>query len=92
MNELNYYAIGTRIRKYRKAQGITQEQLAEMIGIYIQKLLGHFNIETTLNYLKNIIDDKECLELKCLYYSVSDINSKTKSVGVSFKLLYILEI
>ena len=35
MNELNYYAIGTRIRKYRKAQGITQEQLAEMIGISI---------------------------------------------------------
>lgn len=27
------YEIGTRIRKYRKESGLTQEQLAEMIGV-----------------------------------------------------------
>lgn len=33
MEEINYYAIGQRIRKFRKAQGLSQEQLAEQIGI-----------------------------------------------------------
>lgn len=30
---MNYYEIGQRIRKKRKAQGLSQEELAEMIGI-----------------------------------------------------------
>jgi len=30
---LNYYEIGQRIRKYRKAQQLSQEELAEKIGI-----------------------------------------------------------
>ena len=30
---LNYYDIGQRIRRLRKAQGFSQEQLAELIGI-----------------------------------------------------------
>lgn len=32
---LNYFQIGQRIRKYRKSQGISQEQLAEQIGISV---------------------------------------------------------
>ena len=32
---LNYYEIGQRIRKLRKAQGLSQEQLAEQAGISI---------------------------------------------------------
>lgn len=30
---LDYYKIGQRIRKFRKAQGLSQEQLAEAVGI-----------------------------------------------------------
>jgi len=30
---LDYYAIGLRIRRFRKARGLSQEQLAERIGI-----------------------------------------------------------
>lgn len=30
---MNYYEIGQRIRKLRKAQGLSQEQLAEQVGI-----------------------------------------------------------
>lgn len=30
---MDYYEIGQRIRKLRKAQGLSQEQLAEQIGI-----------------------------------------------------------
>ena len=30
---MDYYKIGQRIRKYRKARQLSQEQLAEQIGI-----------------------------------------------------------
>ena len=30
---MDYYAIGQRIRKYRKAKGLSQEQLAEKLGV-----------------------------------------------------------
>lgn len=30
---MDYYAIGQRIRRYRKAQGLSQEQLAEKVNI-----------------------------------------------------------
>lgn len=32
---MDYYAIGQRIRKIRKARGLSQEQLAERVGISI---------------------------------------------------------
>ena len=33
INEIDYYKIGQRIRKYRKACGISQEMLAEKVDI-----------------------------------------------------------
>ncbi len=30
---MDYYAIGLRIRKYRKAHNLSQEELAELVGI-----------------------------------------------------------
>lgn len=36
--ELNYYEIGQRIRKYRKAHNLSQEQLAENVNISITHL------------------------------------------------------
>ena len=32
---MDYYKIGQRIRKVRKAQGLSQEQLAERVGISV---------------------------------------------------------
>lgn len=32
---MNYYKIGERIRKYRKAKGFSQEYLAEKVGISV---------------------------------------------------------
>ena len=32
---MNYYEIGQRIRKYRKASNLSQEQLAEKVGISV---------------------------------------------------------
>lgn len=33
MEELDYYAVGQRIKRFRKARGLSQEQLAEMVDI-----------------------------------------------------------
>lgn len=33
MNRVDYYKIGQRVRHFRKAQGLSQEQLAEYAGI-----------------------------------------------------------
>ena len=32
---MDYYKIGQQIRKYRKAHGLSQEQLAELVGISV---------------------------------------------------------
>ncbi len=32
---MDYYQIGQKIRKFRKLQGISQEQLAELVGISV---------------------------------------------------------
>lgn len=32
---MNYYEIGQRVRKYRKAQGLSQERLGEKVGISV---------------------------------------------------------
>jgi len=32
---MDYYEIGQRIRRFRRAQGLSQERLAEMIGISV---------------------------------------------------------
>lgn len=32
---MDYYEIGQQIRKYRKAHGLSQEQLAELVGISV---------------------------------------------------------
>ena len=45
---MDYYAIGQRIRKYRKAKGLSQEQLAEMV-----------DISTTLNTVNKLTPDKK---------------------------------
>ena len=32
---MDYYQIGQRVRKYRKAQGLSQEELAARVGISV---------------------------------------------------------
>ena len=47
---LDYFQIGQRIRKYRKAQGASQEQLAEQIGISVTHMshIGTGNTKLSL--------------------------------------------
>ena len=56
MEKLDYYKIGQRIRKYRKAYQFSQEQLAEKIGISTTHL-SHIetgNIKLSLPVLVDI--------------------------------------
>lgn len=55
---MNYYEIGQRIRKYRKACSLSQEQLAEKIGISVTHM-SHIetgNTKLSLPVLVNIAD------------------------------------
>lgn len=53
---MNYYEIGQRIRKYRKASNLSQEQLAEKVGISVTHM-SHIetgNTKLSLPVLVNI--------------------------------------
>lgn len=53
---MNYYEIGQRIRRYRKASNLSQEQLAEKVGISVTHM-SHIetgNTKLSLPVLVNI--------------------------------------
>lgn len=52
---LDYYKIGQRIRKSRKAQGLSQEQLAEMVGISLPHM-SHIETANTKLSLPVFVD------------------------------------
>lgn len=52
---LDYYKIGQRIRKSRKAQGLSQEQLAEMVGISLPHM-SHIETANTKLSLPVLVD------------------------------------
>ena len=51
---MDYFVIGQRIRRVRKAQGLSQEQLAEKIGISRVGLSKAINGNTTITTLRKI--------------------------------------
>lgn len=57
---LDYYAIGQRIRKSRKAQGLSQEQLAEKIGISLPHM-SHIETANTKLSLPVFVSIAEAL-------------------------------
>lgn len=52
---LDYYKIGQRIRRSRKAQGLSQEQLAEMVGISLPHM-SHIETANTKLSLPVLVD------------------------------------
>lgn len=56
---MNYSEIGQRIRKYRKANNLSQEQLAEKIGISITHMshIETANTKLSLPVLVNIAEE-----------------------------------
>ena len=61
---MNYYKIGEKIRKYRKAKGLSQEQLAEMVGISVTHM-SHIETGNTKLSLPVLVDLARSLEVLC---------------------------
>ena len=60
---MDYYKIGQRIRKYRKANGLSQEQLAEKIGISITHM-SHIETGNTKLSLQVLVDITNALDVR----------------------------
>ena len=60
---MDYYAIGQRIRKYRKAQGLSQEALAERVDISTTHM-SHIETGNTKLSLSVFVDIASALEVQ----------------------------
>lgn len=75
---MNYYEIGQRIRKFRKAYNLSQEQLAEKVGISTTHM-SHIETGNTKLSLPVFVDIADALSVQTdeLLHDASQIN-KTK--------------
>ena len=72
---MNYYEIGQRIRKYRKAANLSQEQLAERIGISVTHM-SHIETGNTKLSLPVFVEIAEELSVQtdALLYETPSLN------------------
>ena len=61
---MDYYQIGQRIRKYRKAHGMSQEQLAEKAGISVTHM-SHIETGNTKLGLPVLVMIADALQVQC---------------------------
>lgn len=59
---MDYYKIGTRIRKFRKALGFSQEELAEAVGISLPHM-SHIETGNTKLSLPVLVDLAQALHV-----------------------------
>lgn len=79
MGKLDYYKIGQRIRKYRKAYQLSQEQLAEKIGISTTHL-SHIETGNTKLSLPVLVDIASILSVSTDELLSDSPNPKTKVI------------
>lgn len=75
---MNYYEIGQRIRKVRKAKSYSQEQLAEIIGISVTHM-SHIetgNTKLSIEVFYNIVNALECTADELLF----NLNENSQAV------------
>lgn len=60
---MNYYEIGQRIRKFRKAYGLSQEELAEKVGISVTHM-SHIETGNTKLSLPVLVEIATALDVK----------------------------
>ncbi|MBE5932075.1 MAG: helix-turn-helix transcriptional regulator [Lachnospiraceae bacterium] len=75
---MNYYEIGQRIRHLRKANNLSQEQLAEKVGISVTHL-SHIETGNTKLSLSVFVSIAKALSVQTdeLLYDLPDINNST---------------
>lgn len=72
---MDYYGIGQRIRKYRKAVGLSQEELADRVGISTTHM-SHIETANTKLSLQVLVAISEALEVTTdsLIYEMPQLN------------------
>jgi len=75
---MNYYEIGQRIRKFRKACNFSQEQLAEKVGISITHM-SHIETGNTKLSLSVFVDIANALSVRTdeLLYDATPLDKAT---------------
>ena len=73
---MDYYAIGQRIRKYRKVKGLSQEQLAEIVDISTTHM-SHIETGNTKLSLQVFADLAEALQVN-VDSLLNDVNMVNK--------------
>lgn len=72
---MNYYEIGQRIRKYRKAHGFSQERLSEMVNISVTHM-SHIETGNTKLSLSVLVSLAKALEVSTDSLLFSSTESK----------------
>lgn len=83
---MDYYKIGQRIRKYRKAYGMSQEQLAERVGISVTHM-SHIETGNTKLSLPVLVDIAEVLEVQTDDLLRDNFRGKSRSVAEIVQIL-----
>ena len=72
--DLDYQALGARIREFRKSRGMTQNRLAELVGIessnisHIERAVSKVGLATLVGIANNLgcsVDDLLCDSIQC---------------------------
>lgn len=81
---MNYYEIGQRIRRYRKAHGMSQDELAEKVGISVTHM-SHIETGNTKLSLPVLVALSESLEVRAddLLFSNTAASSNTVAEQIS---------
>ena len=81
---MDYYEIGQRIRKFRKANRLSQEQLAEMVGISTTHM-SHIETGNTKLSLPVLVDIANALSVQtdAIIYETPMINKTTIKQEIS---------
>ena len=83
---MDYYAIGQRIRKIRKARGLSQENLAEKVGISTTHM-SHIETGNTKMSLPTFVEIAAALEVR-----TDEILYEDRAESRSASIAYITEL
>lgn len=84
--ELDYKAIGKRIRSARTSRKLTQEKLGELADIS-REHISHIESGSTMVSLKSIVNIANALETSVDYLLYDNVKASYSNYDLEFKLL-----